>query len=86
MTERRDQIQSDHALSKTRRCRLLDVARSSAYYRAEPVNAEDLVLMRLIDEVHLRKPFYGSRRLRDELEDLGHRVNRKRRRCRTSTS
>ena len=34
--------------------------------------------MRLIDEIHLRLPFYGSRRIRDELETLGHSVNRKR--------
>lgn len=34
--------------------------------------------MRLIDEIHLRLPFYGSRRIGDELEMLGHRVNRKR--------
>ena len=34
--------------------------------------------MRLIDEIHLQYPFYGSRRLRNELEDRGHRVNRKR--------
>lgn len=34
--------------------------------------------MRLIDEIHLRLPFYGSRRIRDELETLGHVVNRKR--------
>jgi putative transposase len=31
-----------------------------------------------IDAIHLRLPFYGSRRIRDELHDLGHRVNRKR--------
>ena len=34
--------------------------------------------MHLLDEIHLTRPFYGSRRLRDELEDQGHRVNRKR--------
>ena len=34
--------------------------------------------MRLIDETHLRLPFYGSRRIRDELEEQGHWVNRKR--------
>jgi putative transposase len=34
--------------------------------------------MRLIDEIHLQYPFYGTRRLCDELEDYGHRVNRKR--------
>ena len=78
MNERRAQIHTAHALSKTRRCELLDVARSTAYYRPEPVSEEDLVLMRLIDEIHLRLPFYGSRRIRDELEDYGHTVNRKR--------
>ena len=34
--------------------------------------------MRLIDEIHLQLPFYGSRRMRDELEERGHTVNRKR--------
>jgi putative transposase len=33
--------------------------------------------MRLIDEIHLKRPFYGSRRIRDNLQDLGHPVNRK---------
>jgi putative transposase len=78
MSERRAQIHATHELPKTRRCELLDVARSSAYYRAEPVSEEDLELMRLIDEIHLRWPFYGSRRLRDELQERGHTVNRKR--------
>ena len=34
--------------------------------------------MRLIDEIHLQYPFYGSRRLCNELEDRGQTVNRKR--------
>ena len=33
--------------------------------------------MALIDRCHLKHPFYGSRRIRDWLEDRGHRVNRK---------
>ena len=78
MSERRAQIHADHELSKTRRCELLAVARSSAYYRPEPVSEADLRLMRLIDEIHLQWPFYGSLRIRDELEDRGHTVNRKR--------
>ena len=78
MSERREQIQSEHALTKTRRCQLLDVARSSAYYRPQPVSEEDLMLMRLIDEIYLQWPFYGSRRIVDALEDRGHHVNRKR--------
>ncbi len=78
MSERRVQIHTEHGLSKTRRCELLDVARSTAYYRRELVSEEELVVMRLIDEIHLRLPFYGSRRIRDELEEHGHTVNRKR--------
>ena len=34
--------------------------------------------MRRIDEMHLERPFYGSRRIRDWLQDEGHDVNRKR--------
>jgi putative transposase len=78
MSERRVQIHAAHELPKTRRCKLLDLARSTAYYRCEPVSQADLVLMRLIDEIHLQYPFYGSRRIRDELEVHGHTVNRKR--------
>ena len=78
MSERRAKIHAEHALPKTRRCELLDVARSTAYYRPEPFSEEDLELMRLIDEIHLQWPFYGSRRIRDELQERGHTVNRKR--------
>ena len=53
------------------------MARSTAYYRPEAGNQEELALMRLIDEVHLLYPFYGSRRIRDELDTQGHRINRK---------
>ena len=78
MSERRHQIHTAHKVPRTRRCELLEVARSSAYYRPEPVSETDLMLMRLIDEIHLQWPFYGSRQIRDELEDRGHVVNRKR--------
>lgn len=77
MSECRAQIHMDHPLTKARRCELLGIARSTAYYRPEPVNEEDLRLMRLIDEIHLLWPFYGSRRIRYELEDRSHTINRK---------
>ena len=78
MSERRARIHIQHELPKTRRCELLGVARSTAYYRPKLVDEEDLMLMRLIDKVHLRLPFYGSRRIRDELENYDRTVNRKR--------
>jgi len=78
MSQRRAQIHTAHGLTKTRRCELLEVARSTAYYREAAVDAEELVLMRHIDEIHLRLPFLGSRRIVDELQALGFEVNRKR--------
>jgi len=78
VSERRGAIHQAHRLSKVRRCELLDVARSTAYYRAKPISDTDQVLMRLIDEIHLEYPFLGSRGVRGELEERGHRVNRKR--------
>lgn len=70
-------IQIEHSLPVSRRCGLLEVARSTAYYRPAPVSDDDLALMRLIDEIHLELPFYGSRRLIDALDERGYRVNRK---------
>ena len=78
MSERRGQIHTAHKLPKRRRCELLEVARSTAYYRPTPITDDDLRMMRLIDEIHLELPFYGSRRIRDELETRGHPTNRKR--------
>jgi len=85
MNERKVMIKADNELSTVRRCELLDVARSTAYYEAMPISGDDLIHMRLIDEIHLRLPFFryrittnGSRRIRDELETQGHLVNRKR--------
>lgn len=68
---------SEHPLSVVRQCRLLEVPRSSFYYRPAPVSAEDLDLMRRIDAIHLDYPFLGSRRVQDELGRAGLRVNRK---------
>ena len=67
-----------HQLRFKRRCELLSISRSSAYYRPASDTSRDDVLMRTMDEIHLRLPFYGSRRICDELADEGHVVNRKR--------
>ena len=70
-------IDRTHTLPVTRQCQLLNLNRSSVYYKPMGVSDEDLRLMRLIDEIHLKRPFYGSRRIQDDLQDLGHSVNRK---------
>jgi len=70
-------IDRANVLSITQQCRVLELARSTVYYRLKPVPALDLEIMRRIDEIHLKLPFYGSRRIRDRLQDQGYDVNRK---------
>ena len=43
-------------LSITRQCQLLNIQRSSFYYQPKPIKAEDLELMRLMDEQYLKTP------------------------------
>jgi len=65
-------------LSVRRQCALLNLARSGVYRPGPVTGADDLALMRRIDELHLKWPFYGSRRMVFELNQAGHGVNRKR--------
>lgn len=71
-------IDSETRLSVVKQCRLLGVSRSSVYDQRTVVPDEELSLMRQLDEIHLARPFLGSRRLVDELTDRGLTVNRKR--------
>jgi len=66
-----------HKLPLLKRCELLSIPRSSAYYESTRDTSRDDVLMLAMDEIHLRLPFYGSRRICDELADEGQVVNRK---------
>jgi putative transposase len=65
-------------LSVRRQCELLGLSRSSLYYEPGGEVAEDLRLMRLIDELYTARPFYGSRRMTIRLNEQGEEVNRKR--------
>jgi putative transposase len=78
MRARRALVQSDAELSMRRQCELLGVNRSSLYYEPVEPDAEELALMRRIDEIHLKHPFFGSRKITRTLKDEGMEVNRKR--------
>jgi len=72
-------IQTDHPLPKTRRCKLLNFPRSSSYYQPKSISEIDQALMKLIDQIHTNKPFLGSRRIVNALDDdYNQQVNRKR--------
>lgn len=79
MNPKRALIEVGHpALSVRRQCELLGLSRSSLYYEPIGETAENLRLMRLIDEQYTACPFYGSRRMTEWLVERGEEVNRKR--------
>lgn len=65
-------------LSVERQCMLLGLARSTYYYASVRDEAEDLALMRLLDEEYTRHPFYGVRRMTQWLQTQGWPVGLKR--------
>ena len=70
-------IQVQEQISLRRQCELLAVGRSGLYYEPVGTSAEELGLMRRIDEIHLQWPFYGSRKLCESLRNEGVQINRK---------
>ena len=69
--ERVGMIERDGPLSLSRQCALLKVSRSSQYYRPKGESAENLALMRRMDELHMAYPFYGSRQMMRHLRPRG---------------
>ena len=72
-------IEREHdSLSLSRQCRLLGLNRSALYYTPVGESAENLALMRRIDELYLQYPFYGSRQMARHLAREGVTVGRHR--------
>ena len=70
-------IDPEHDLPIKQQAEVLGISRSTVYYEPRPISAEDLWLMRRIDELHLNYPFAGSRMLRDLLWQQGLVVGRR---------
>jgi putative transposase len=75
---RRGLVESSSAVSIARQCELLRLYRSGVYYQPAGESELNLALMRAIDEQYTKTPFYGSRRMTEQLKRDGHEVNRKR--------
>ena len=61
-----------------RQCELVGLARSTSYYKPRGESAENLSLMRRMDEIYTDHPFYGVRQMTRVLRREGDRVNPKR--------
>lgn len=71
-------IDKKHPLSIVRQCKALGIHRSGVYYQAAQESSDNLQLMKLIGQIHLKRPFLGVIRITEELEDYGWFVNHKR--------
>lgn len=65
-------------MSIRQQCALVGLARSSWYDEPAVESAENLALMRLLDEQYLKTPFYGVRRMTAWLQHQGHPINHQR--------
>jgi putative transposase len=72
-------IENQHPkLSIRKQAKMLGVNRNRLKPRRPKTTKEDLEIIKIMDDLHMRLPFYGQRKLRLELLDLGYKVGRKR--------
>ena len=72
-------IEPEHPeFSLIQQCKLLELNRSTWYYKPATETAENLEWMQRIDELYLKMPFLGSRRIAAKLSQPGRAINRKR--------
>jgi putative transposase len=65
-------------LSIRQQSKMLDVNRNRLNAPAIKLTEEDHNIMNALDEIYMQYPFYGQRKLRLELHDMGYKVSRKR--------
>ncbi len=79
MDELKTWIEPNHPLLSVReQCRILNVNRSNIYYtpREKVYSDEQLSLMRLVDGIYTRYPFFGTRQMSDYITLHHHAVKR----------
>lgn len=66
-------------ISIRRQCELLGISRNQYYYKSKLESAENIEIMRLLDKQYTKTPFYGIRRMTEQLRrEQGLVINRKR--------
>jgi putative transposase len=61
----------------THQVELLSISRSSLYYQPQEPSSEEIAIKHRIDEIYTQYPFYGSRRIAEQMKREGVLINRK---------
>jgi len=78
LQQRRQMVEIDNNnLSINKQCEVLQIHRSGLYYQPNGESQHNLDLMLEIDKIHLKWPYYGTRRMTAELQNMGYVVGRK---------
>ena len=64
-------------LPLTPQVELLSISRSSVYYQPKEPSSEEIAIKHRIDELYTQYPFYGSRRIAEQMKREGVVINRK---------
>ena len=76
--ERKKMVSKRADISLNRQCKILRISRSSLYYMPVGFSAETLELMRQIDRVFTKYPFFDSRQIAAYLPRVGYHAGRHR--------
>jgi putative transposase len=68
---------TEKTLSISQQCLLLSISRSGFYYERRGESKRNLDIMKVIDRLHTDYPFYGFRRIRNELRKYNYFVSKK---------
>ncbi len=71
-------VNQKHPLSIRKQCKLLEINRSSLYFKPNAETELNLDIMKEVDRINMKYPSFGVLRIKNELEEVGYQVNHKR--------
>ena len=76
LEDKKKLINLEPEISIRRQCELLNLSRTSLYYKPKPISDRDLFILNKVDEIYTEHPYYGSRRMKEELLESGIEIGR----------
>jgi putative transposase len=74
--ERMALLEDDSGFCHTIQCELLELNRTSLYYKKRPISPEKLAILHEMDAIFTEDPVFGARRIRQELLKKGYAISR----------
>ena len=78
LNKRKELIEGELNITKTRQCKLLHVSRASHYYKPVPISKQNIKIMHIIDEIATDNSEYGYRFIHQQLLEDGYSIGKDR--------